>query len=375
MVVLIARDDPLDTYLVHHPEALLHRPVEATVLDPGNPYVLAPHLCAAAAELPLTDADLATFGPGASEIADALARRGMLRRRGGALYWTSRGRRRQTGLRGTGSRPVKIVEQATGRLVGTVDEPSSHLLVHSGAVYPHQGEMYLVDELDLAAGVALVRPEDPGYATSARQVTAIEVTRTLHRESWPDAAVHFGDVQVRRQVTGFVRRSTRTSRPLGQVPLSLPPQTLRTRAIWWTISASQRSRLLAAGVDLAGAAHAAEHASIGLLPLFAACDRWDVGGVSADQHPATGQLTVFVYDGQDGGAGFAERGFRAVRDWLSATADAIRSCECQAGCPSCIQSPKCGNGNEPLSKQGALPLLDSLLGRPGPDTSAADSSG
>ncbi len=375
VVVLIARDDPLDTYLVHHPEALLHRPVEATVLDPGNPYVLAPHLCAAAAELPLTDADLATFGPGASEIADALARRGMLRRRGGALYWTSRGRRRQTGLRGTGSRPVKIVEQATGRLVGTVDEPSSHLLVHSGAVYPHQGEMYLVDELDLAAGVALVRPEDPGYATSARQVTAIEVTRTLHRESWPDAAVHFGDVQVRRQVTGFVRRSTRTSRPLGQVPLSLPPQTLRTRAIWWTISASQRSRLLAAGVDLAGAAHAAEHASIGLLPLFAACDRWDVGGVSADQHPATGQLTVFVYDGQDGGAGFAERGFRAVRDWLSATADAIRSCECQAGCPSCIQSPKCGNGNEPLSKQGALPLLDSLLGRPGPDTSAADSSG
>jgi DEAD/DEAH box helicase domain-containing protein len=361
VVVLIARDDPLDTYLVHHPEALLRRPVEATVLDPANPYVLAPHLCAAAAELPLTEADLATFGPGGSEIADALARRGMLRRRGGALYWTSRGRYRQTGLRGTGTRPVKIVELPTGRLVGTVDEPSSHLLVHAGAVYPHQGEMYLVEELDLAGGVALVRPADPGYATSARQVTAIEVSRALRSESWQDATVHFGDVQVRREVTGYVRRSARTSRLLGQFPLSLPPQTLRTRAVWWTISDRQRRDLLAAGVDLPGAAHAAEHASIGLLPLFAACDRWDVGGVSADQHPATGQLTVFVYDGHDGGAGFAERGFQAARDWLSATADAIRSCECQTGCPSCVQSPKCGSGNEPLAKQGALQLLDCLL--------------
>jgi DEAD/DEAH box helicase domain-containing protein len=364
VVVLIARDDPLDTYLVHHPEALLRRPVEATVLDPGNPYVLAPHLCAAAAELPLTQADLATFGPGGSEIADALARRGMLRRRGGAMYWTSRGRPRQTGLRGTGTRPVKIVELPTGRLVGTVDEPSSHLLVHAGAVYPHQGEMYLVEELDQAAGVALVRPADPGYATSARQVTAIEISRALRSESWQDATVHFGDVQVRRQVTGYVRRSARTNRPLGQFPLSLPPQTLRTRAVWWTISARQRRSLLDRGVDLPGAAHAAEHASIGLLPLFAACDRWDVGGVSADEHPATGLLTVFVYDGHDGGAGFAERGFQAARDWLSATADAIRSCDCRAGCPSCIQSPKCGNGNEPLSKQGALPLLDTLLATP-----------
>jgi DEAD/DEAH box helicase domain-containing protein len=131
--------------------------------------------------------------------------------------------------------------------------------------------------------------------------------------------------------------------------------------VWWTISASQRSRLLDLGVDLPGAAHAAEHASIGLLPLFAACDRWDVGGVSADLHPATGQLTVFVYDGHDGGAGFAERGYQAAREWLGATADAIRGCECQAGCPSCIQSPKCGNGNEPLSKPGSVTLLECLL--------------
>jgi DEAD/DEAH box helicase domain-containing protein len=361
VAVLIARDDPLDTYLVHHPEALLRRPVEATVLDPGNPYVLAPHLCAAAAELPLTEADLALFGSQAVAVADALIRRGMLRRRGAAMYWTGRGRPARSGLRGTGGRPVKIVETPTGRLVGTVDEPSAHVLVHTGAVYPHQGDMYLVTRLDLADGVALVEASDPGYATSAREVTVIEVAAELRRAAWGDAAVHFGDVTVTRQVTSFVRRGVETGRPLGEEPLDLPPRTLRTRAVWWTIPGGQRSDLASLGVDLPGAAHAAEHASIGLLPLFAACDRWDIGGVSADVHPATGQLTVFVYDGHDGGAGFAERGYQAAPEWLRATTEAIRSCECQAGCPSCIQSPKCGNGNEPLSKNGSVLLLESLL--------------
>ncbi|HTS97276.1 MAG TPA: DEAD/DEAH box helicase [Streptosporangiaceae bacterium] len=366
VAVLIARDDPLDTYLVHHPEALLNRPVEATVLDPGNPYVLAPHLCAAAAELPLTEADIELFGPAAAAVTDELSQRGMLRPRASAegkrWYWRS-GRGAMTGLRGTGGPAVRIVEASTGRLVGTVDEPSAHMLVHTGAVYPHQGEMYLVSELDLDACVALVEACDPGYATSARQLTGIEVGATLRRAAWGPAEVAFGDVEVTRQVVSFVRRRLDTGQPAGVVPLDLPPRTLRTRAVWWTISPGQRAGLAAAGVGLPGAAHAAEHASIGLLPLVAACDRWDVGGVSADLHPATGRLTVFVYDGHDGGAGFAERGFRAARDWLGATVQAIASCECTAGCPSCIQSPKCGNGNEPLCKPGAVALLECLLGR------------
>ena len=361
VAVLIARDDPLDTYLVHHPEAILRRPVEATVLDPGNPYVLAPHLCAAAAELPLTQADIDLFGPGATAVADRLTREGMLRPRGHWRYWTRHGRAAATGLRGTGGLPVRIVEESTGRLVGTIDEPSAHVLAHAGAVYPHQGEMYLVNRLDLAEGVALVQARDPGYATSARELTRIEVTAELRRAAWGAAGVHFGDVEVTRQVTSYVRRQLETGQPAGQTPLDLPPRTLRTRAVWWTIDAGQRAALASSGVDLAGAAHAAEHASIGLLPLVASCDRWDVGGVSADLHPATGRLTVFVYDGHDGGAGFAERGFQAAADWLLATMQAIESCECAAGCPSCIQSPKCGNGNEPLSKQGAVRLLGCLL--------------
>jgi DEAD/DEAH box helicase domain-containing protein len=364
MAVLIARDDPLDTYLVHHPEALLHRPVEATVLDPGNPYVLAPHLCAAAAELPLTEADLELFGPSAAAVAGSLSEQGMLRPRGDRWFWTRRGRAPLPGLRGTGGPQVRIVEAGTGRLVGTVDEPSAHVLAHTGAVYPHQGEMYLVTRLDLADCVALVEPGDPGYSTSARQLTGIEIGARLRREAWGEAELNFGDVLVTRQVVSFVRRRLEDGQPGAEVPLDLPPRTLRTRAVWWTISPGQRARLGRQGIDLPGAAHAAEHASIGLLPLVAACDRWDVGGVSADLHPGTGRLTVFVYDGHDGGAGFAERGFAAAREWLQATVETIACCECTAGCPSCIQSPKCGNGNHPLSKQGAVMLLNCLRGAP-----------
>ncbi len=365
IAVLIARDDPLDTYLVHHPQALLGAPVEATVLDPDNSYVLAPHLCAAAAELPLSEPDLASFSESAGSVAASMAADGLLRSRGGRWYCTRRGSTIRTGLRGTDGRPVRIVEESTGRLVGTVDEPSAHFLAHDGAVYPHQGEMYLVRSLDLTERIALVELADPGYTTVAREVTGIEVAAELVRAAWGEAAVCFGDVQVSRQVVSYTRRSLETGMVDDEIGLDLPERRLATRAVWWTISPAQRAGLAAVGVDLAGAAHAAEHASIGMLPLLAACDRWDVGGVSADLHPRTGRLTVFVYDGHAGGAGFAERGFATAGRWLAATVEAIASCECAGGCPSCIQSPKCGNGNQPLAKDGAIALLNSLLaGRP-----------
>jgi len=361
VAVLIARDDPLDTYLIHHPAALLGAPVEATVLDPDNPYVLAPHLAAAAAELPLTVRDLDNFSATARPLADSMVADDLLRERGGRWFCTRQGLGLRAGLRGTGDWPVRIVERATGRLVGTVDEPSAHFLAHDGAVYSHQGEVYLVTTLDLGERIALVEPGDPGYATIAREITSIEVAAELTRADWGQATVCFGDVHVSRQVVSYARRSAETGLIVGEDILDLPERRLHTRAVWWTISAAQRADLAGDGVDLPGAAHAAEHAAIGLLPLVAACDRWDVGGVSADLHPATGRLTVFVYDGHAGGAGFAERGYAAAADWLSATADAIEGCECTAGCPSCIQSPKCGNGNHPLAKHGAVALLRRLL--------------
>ncbi|GGQ09856.1 DEAD/DEAH box helicase domain-containing protein [Actinomadura coerulea] len=358
--VLVARDDPLDTFLVHHPEAIFGTPVEATVLDPDNPYVLEPHLCAAASELPLTEDDLPLFGPATADLLPDLVRRGLLRRRPAGWYWTRRDRACDLAdIRGAGGAPVQVVEASTGRLLGTVDEPSAHTTVHEGAVYIHQGESFIVQTLDLDDSVALVEAADPDYSTTARDVTDIRIVERLRSVSWGEATLNFGTVEVTRQVVAYQMRRLQTGEMLGEKPLDLPPRTLRTRAVWWTLSEAQISRL--DDLDLAGAAHAAEHASIGLLPLFATCDRWDIGGVSTAVHPDTGLLTVFVYDGHEGGAGFAERGYGDAAAWLRATRDAIASCECDSGCPSCIQSPKCGNGNDPLDKRGALDLLAVLL--------------
>jgi DEAD/DEAH box helicase domain-containing protein len=356
LAVLIARDDPLDTYLVHHPSAIFGTPVEATVLDPDNPYVLAPHLCAAAAELPLTEADLPMFGPSATSVLPDLVRRGMLRHRPSGWYWTKRERASDLAdIRGAGGPPVQVVEAATGRLLGTVDEPSAHTTVHEGAVYLHQGESYVVQALDLDDSVALVEAADPDYTTTARDVTDIAILETLRSTSWGDATLCFGTVEVTRQVVSYQMRRLASGQVLGERPLALPPRTLRTRAVWWTLPPPDGFE------DVAGAAHAAEHASIGLLPLFATCDRWDIGGVSTALHPDTERMTVFVYDGHEGGAGFAERGYERAGAWLRSTREVIEACECDHGCPSCIQSPKCGNGNEPLDKRGALDLLDALL--------------
>lgn len=358
LAVLIARDDPLDTYLVHHPSAIFGTPVEATVLDPDNPYVLAPHLCAAAAELPLTEADLPLFGPSATSVVPDLVRRGMLRHRPSGWFWTKRERASDLAdIRGAGGPPVQVVEAATGRLLGTVDEPSAHTTVHDGAVYLHQGESYVVQTLQLDDSVALVEAADPDYTTTARDVTDISILETLRSTSWDEATLCFGTVEVTRQVVSYQMRRLASGQVLGEHPLSLPARTLRTRAVWWTLPES----LLEDLEDVAGSAHAAEHASIGLLPLFATCDRWDIGGVSTALHPDTARMTVFVYDGHEGGAGFAERGYERAGAWLRSTREVIAACECEHGCPSCIQSPKCGNGNEPLDKHGALDLLDALL--------------
>ncbi|MFI9593460.1 DEAD/DEAH box helicase [Nonomuraea sp. NPDC052265] len=362
LAVLIARDDPLDTYLVHHPQALFGRPVEAIVLDPDNPYVLGPHLCAAAAEIPLTDDDLPVFGTTTPDVLEDLVAQNLLRRRPAGWFWTRRERATDLAdIRGGGGAPIQVVESSTGRLLGSVDEPSAHTTVHTGAVYLHQGETFLVETLDLDSGVALVEAANPDYSTFARDITDISILATQRSRPLGPGTLHFGEVEVTRQVVSYLKRRLQSGEMLGDEPLDLPPRTLRTRAVWWTLPATAVAPLVAADIDLGGAAHAAEHASIGLLPLFATCDRWDIGGVSTELHADTGLLTVFVYDGHEGGAGFAERGYARATDWLTATREAIASCECERGCPSCIQSPKCGNGNEPLHKRGALQLLDILL--------------
>ncbi|MEU0533657.1 DEAD/DEAH box helicase [Amycolatopsis tolypomycina] len=444
LVVFVARDDPLDTYLVHHPEALLSRPVETAVLDPANPYVLAPQLACAVAELPLTLPELEVFGGSAAqEVLAELAEQKLVRRRSSGWYWTSRDRpHAEVGIRGTGGEQIAVVESDSGRMLGTVDPGSACFAVHPGAVYLHQGSSYVVDELELDQGLALVHAENPDWTTTPREIVDISVLSIQEKQDYGGVSVCLGEVAVTSQVVGYLRR-----RPSGEVldhtPLDLPEQSLRTRAVWYTVSAAllgpavaaagraRASSAASAGCGVAdgsgdsagsdgsgdsdvsdgevgtgghrvgtesagpvgtgeetqangrgpvreggrtpggaglvparvpGALHAAEHAAIGLLPLFATCDRWDIGGVSTAWHEDTGEATVFVHDGHPGGAGFAERGYAAIVPWLAATREAIVSCECPTGCPSCVQSPKCGNGNEPLDKAGAVAVLGTVLG-------------
>lgn len=368
LAVLVPDDDPLDTYVTHHPRAVFGEQMEQVRFDPGNPYVLGPHLAAAAAELPVRPDETPLFGPTAPAVLDQLTAAGMLRRRPAGWYWTHPGRAVDLAdLRGGAGRPVGIVERATGRMVGTVDAAAAHAQVHPGAVYVHQGEPWLVVELDLEGAVALVERADGRTSTHARSVGDVRVLGRRHEAVFDGPAgevtVAFGPVEVSEQVVGFVVREVATGRTLGHESLDLPRRTLRTSAVWWTVpvGAVAVDDGPLAEADLAGALHAAEHAAIGMLPLLATCDRWDVGGLSTALHPDTDAPTVFVHDGHPGGAGFAERGHEVLDRWLGATRDLVRRCPCRQGCPRCIQSPKCGNNNEPLHKAGAVGVLGAVL--------------
>ncbi|UXA06860.1 DEAD/DEAH box helicase [Mycobacterium sp. SMC-2] len=361
LVVLIARDDPLDTYLVHNPAALLGKPVERVVIDPANPYILGPQLLCAATEMPLDEAEVRDFG--ATEVAGGLVDDGLLRRRSGK-YFPAAGLEPHgaVDIRGSAGGQIVIVEADTGRLLGSTGVGQAPASIHPGAVYLHQGESYVVDSLDLEDAIAFVHAEDPGYATFAREITDIAVTGTGERSQLGPVTLGLVPVSVTHRVVGYLRRRL-SGEVIDFIELDMPEQTLATTAVMYTIT---EEALLRKGIDaprIPGSLHAAEHAAIGLLPLVASCDRGDIGGLSTAVGPEPGGLpSVFVYDGYPGGAGFAERGYRRVRTWLAATAAAIEACECPRGCPSCVQSPKCGNGNDPLDKAGAVRVLQLVLG-------------
>ena len=359
LIVLIARDDPLDTYLVHNPRALLARPIEKVVIDPANPYVLGPQLLCAATELPLTDAEVR--GWDAEAVAAELVDDGLLRRRPGGWFPAPEiDPHPAVDIRGGTGGQIAILESGTGRMLGTAGSGQAPASVHPGAVYLHQGESFVVDSLDFEDGIALVHDEDPGYTTAAREVTDIAVTGAGERRTSGPVTIGVVPVSVSNTVTGYLRRRF-DGEVIDFVELDLPTRTLETVAAMCTI---KPEALYDNGIDplsVPGALHAAEHAAIGLLPLVASCDRGDIGGVSTASGPENGLPTIFVYDGHPGGAGFADQGYRQLRLWWEATAAAIEACECPAGCPSCVQSPKCGNGNDPLDKAGAVRVLRLVL--------------
>lgn len=364
VALYVAGDDPLDTYVVHHPEAVFELAVEDSVTDPANPHILAPHLCAAAAELPLVPDGLDAFGDPEQvrSLVEQLVEEGYLRRRPAGWFWTHPEHAAGlVSLRDDGGGPTDIIDTETGALLGTMGSPQTHYQAHPGAVYVHQDRTYLVEDLDEDAHAVLVSRASPDYFTQARDITEIEVLDTVERLDAGDLQWCTGPVKVTTQVVSYQRKALVSGEVLGEEPLELPARDLFTTAVWFHCPSET---LVAAGLTmdrLPGSLHAAEHAMIGLLPIVASNDRWDIGGVSMALHPDTGQPSVFVYDGHPGGAGFAERGFHEAEAWLQATLDTVRSCACPSGCPSCVQSPKCGNRNNPLDKAGAATLLAFVL--------------
>jgi len=360
LIVLVARDDPLDTYLVHHPAALLDKPIERVVIDPLNPYILGPQLLCAAHELPVDDAELRALG--AEQVAGTLVDDGLLRRRSGRYYPApALDPHPAVDIRATTGGQVMILEADTGRVLGTTGVGQAPASVHPGAVYLHQGESYVVDALDFEQGIAVVRAEDPGYATFARELTDIAVTGAGERAVFGSVTLGLVPVRVTSRVVGYLRRRL-SGEVIDFVELEMPTQTLPTTAVMYTIAPEALHRHGVDAPQIPGALHAAEHAAIGLLPLVASCDRGDIGGLSTAVGPEPeGLPSVFVYDGYPGGVGFAERGFRQAAAWLGATAAAIEACACAQGCPSCVQSPKCGSGNNPLDKPGAVRVLRLVL--------------
>jgi DEAD/DEAH box helicase domain-containing protein len=365
LAVLVAGDDQLDQYLMAHPSEVFSRPPEPAVVNAANPYVLLPHLACASYELPLTHRD-ERYWPGLLDEGVrclVLDDRMRVRRRRGepvAVWDHSRVPVHGVSFRSGGGGEVRIVDEGD-TLIGTVDRSRATSSVHTGAIYLHRGEAWQVLDLDLATGTATVERHDGNEYTQARSEIDLRVLAEDASTAVGAARLHLGSVEVTTQVVGYRRRDVLTGELLGSETLDLPPSHLVTRAFWYTV---EPECLLAAGIDESrwpGTLHAAEHAAIGILPLFTICDRWDVGGVSTALQADTMLPSIFVYDGQPGGAGIAELGYGASHRHLEATLEVTTTCPCDDGCPSCVQSPKCGNGNEPLDKAGAAALLRAIL--------------
>ncbi|MFL5917376.1 MAG: DEAD/DEAH box helicase [Gaiellaceae bacterium] len=358
LAVLIASEDALDQYFMREPETLLGRRVEAAILDHANPRVLDGHVRAAAFEAPVDDADRATLGDEALERAAVLPD---LKHTKSGYVWAGRDYPAgQFGLRSTTPDTFAVVEGQTGTVLGIVERERAYSTVHEGAVYLHLGASYLVRELDLQARTAVVTPYSGDYYTQAKKETNTAIEQTLRTEDRCGLDLSFGRISVTERVVAYQKKSVRDQSTLETVDLDLPETSFDTEAIWYLPEPEQLAGLEQMPT-LLGTLHAAEHSMIALLPLWAMCDRWDIGGLSTNIHFQTGRPTVFIYDGHAGGVGITERGFDAFEGWVADTARMLEGCPCAEGCPSCVQSPKCGNLNEMLDKGGALTFLRRLV--------------
>jgi DEAD/DEAH box helicase domain-containing protein len=354
LAVLVASQDALDQYFMREPAALLERRVEAAILDHANPRVLDGHVASAAFEGPVDDADRETLGDEALERAPHVPE--LAHTKHGWVWAGKDYPAARTSLRSASADAFTVVDAGTGTVLGIVERERAYSTIHEGAVYLHLGEQWLVRELDIPARRAVVEPHAGDWYTQVRKETSTDIEESLRVERRLGLELSFGRVSVTERVVGYQKKGIRDQATLATVELDLPPSVFGTEAVWYVPSERHLSELEQMPV-LLSSLHAAEHSMIALLPLWAMCDRWDIGGLSTNLHPDTGSPTVFVYDGHPGGVGIAERGFEQFEGWVADTVRLLEGCPCEQGCPSCVQSPKCGNLNEYLDKGGARTLL------------------
>ncbi len=390
LAVYVAGEDALDQFFCRHPDDFLQRPVEAAILDHESPLIFRRHLLCAAHEGPLSGGDAEFLGPRWEAHAEVLQSTGELRRRPGGAESGGAGSNtyvpRESGgypagevsLRSASAESFAIVDVASGELLGSTEAARAHSTVHEGAIYLHLGRSYEVRELDLQRRRALVTPFDGDWYTQPKRETDTTIERLLDRRDALGVTLSFGEVAVTDTVLAYQRKRLADHALLDFVALDLPPTSFSTQALWFELDSSalaldggarSEERTGDAVAEIAipleallGALHATEHAQIAVLPLIAMCDRWDIGGLSTNLHPQTGGPTIFIYDGHPGGIGITRTAFHRFEELSSDAHRLIAECPCASGCPSCVQSPKCGNLNEPLSKAGARLLLERMLG-------------
>jgi DEAD/DEAH box helicase domain-containing protein len=361
--VLVALDNPLDQYFMRHPDAFFGRPQESARTSPGNPYILKPHLLCAAYEAPLSMEDTEFFGPDLLMYADELVNDELLHVRAGRWHLTPDVEypAQEVSIRSASGRTYTLVERDSGVILETVEEMSAFLQLHPGGIYLHQGESYLITDLNLESRTAYAARTDVPYYTETRDFTETRILRVFKEKQAGETTVYLGEVNVSTTVLGFKRKAHFTEEVLGEEYVMLPPISYDTIALWFDIPTDTLDFIYKEKLDLAGGLHATEHAAIGVLPLFALCDRNDIGGISTPLHPDTARPQVFIHDGHPGGVGIAEHGYDVIEELWKATLDAISECPCESGCPGCIQSPKCGNNNQPLDKEVAKLVLREIL--------------
>ena len=365
LAVLVAMDNPLDQFLMRHPEYFFGETPESAIIDSQNPHILAAHALCAAFEIPLTNDEVGLFGMQLYEVLAVLAEVGQLDYRGGRWHWTGMEYpAKQVNIRSTSSDSYEIIDITEGVeiLLGNVDAANAYRTIHPGAIYLHAGESYIIEKLDVEDRKAFVSKADVSYYTVPNSINEVKIEAETLSKPFCGGSAHFGDVKVTDRVIGYKKHELFNEAVVGHYVLDLPSQEFLTEAIWIEIPEEIMNRVMGRGFDFAGAIHAVEHAAIGILPLFAMCDRQDIGGVSHPAHPDLGGLAgIFIYDAHPGGVGIAETAYDKLDNLLGTTLEAIENCACEDGCPSCVQSPKCGNNNHPLDKAGAAFLLRELL--------------